>query len=295
MAPARPGTFRPVGSGSARREGHQEEVSETSRQDPSAPHSEIFVPRQEGPILEAEGPEDLRRERSSPWRESLVVVELRPLGVSRVHTDGRNLYTENLTPGRDVYGERLVTVRGIEYRPWDPRRSKLAALLLKGWKILPLARGSQVLYLGAASGTTVSHVSDLVPEGTVYAVELSRRVFQKLLELAEARHNVLPILADASTPDAYAGTVGRVDLLYQDIAQRDQVEILERNLRFLNPDGTVILIVKSRSIDVAREPARVYHDVESALRKKGLHVLGTVPLDPSQRDHAAVVAEFSHP
>ena len=126
-------------------------------------------------------------------------------------------------------------------------------------------------------------------------MELSRRVFQKLLELAEARHNVLPILADASTPDAYAGTVGRVDLLYQDIAQRDQVEILERNLRFLNPDGTVILIVKSRSIDVAREPARVYREVESALRKKGLHVLGTVPLDPSQRDHAAVVAEFSHP
>jgi len=223
------------------------------------------------------------------------VVELRPLGVSRVFTDGRNLYTENLMPGRDVYGERLVTFRGTEYRPWDPRRSKLAALLLKGWKILPLARTSQVLYLGAASGTTVSHVSDLVPEGTIYAVELSRRVFQKLLELAESRHNVLPILADASTPEAYAGTVGRVDLVYQDISQRDQVVILERNLRFLDPDGTVVLMVKSRSIDVARDPDKVYREVESALRKKGLHVLGTVPLDPLQRDHAAVVAEFSRP
>lgn len=223
------------------------------------------------------------------------MVELHPLGVSRVFTDGRNLYTENLTPGRDVYGERLLTVRGIEYRQWDPRRSKLAALLLKGWKILPLARTSQVLYLGAASGTTVSHVSDIAMEGTVYAVEFSRRVFQKLLDLAEARHNVLPILGDASKPDAYAGTVGRVDLLYQDIAQRDQVEILEKNLRFLNPDGAVILIVKSRSIDVAREPASVYREVERALRTKGLHVLGTVPLDPLQRDHAAVIAEPAHP
>jgi fibrillarin-like pre-rRNA processing protein len=223
------------------------------------------------------------------------VVELRPLGVSRVFTDGRNLYTENLTPGRDVYGERLVTLLGIEYRQWDPRRSKLAALLLKGWKILPLERTSQVLYLGAASGTTVSHVSDIALEGTVYAVEFSRRVFQNLLELAEARHNVLPILADASKPEAYAPTVGRVDLVYQDIAQRDQVEILEKNLRFLHPDGTVILIVKARSIDVAREPADVYRSVERALRKIGLHVLGTVPLEPFQRDHAAVIAEPAHP
>ena len=234
------------------------------------------------------------RERSSPWPESLVVVELRPLGVSKVFTDGANLYTENLTPGRSVYGERLVAVRGVEYRQWDPQRSKLAALLLKGWKILPLDRASQVLYLGAASGTTVSHVSDIALEGTVFAVEISRRVFQKLLDLAESRHNVLPILADASKPDAYAGTVGRVDLVYQDIAQRDQVEILHRNLRFLNPDGAVILIVKSRSVDVAREPAAVYRGVESALRKRGLHILGTIPLDPFQRDHAAVIAEPSH-
>ncbi len=223
------------------------------------------------------------------------MVEFRPLGVSRVFTDGRDLYTENLTPGRDVYGERLVAVRGIEYRQWDPRRSKLAALLLKGWKILPLERTSQVLYLGAASGTTVSHVSDIALEGTVYAVEFSRRVFQNLLGLAEARHNVLPILADASKPEVYAGTVGRVDLVYQDIAQRDQVEILEKNLRFLHPDGTVILIVKARSIDVAREPADVYRSVERALRKVGVHVLGTVPLEPFQRDHAAVIAEPAPP
>ena len=221
------------------------------------------------------------------------MVELRPLGVSRVFTDGRDLYTENLVPGRSVYGERLVPFRGSEYRRWDPRRSKLAALILNGWKILPLEKGSQVLYLGAASGTTVSHVSDLCPEGTVYAVEISRRVFQKLLALAEARHNLLPILADAAKPDAYAGTVGHIDLVYQDIAQRDQVEILARNLRFLDSNGAVILMAKARSVDVARDPAAVYRDVTAGLHRKGLHVLATVPLDPFQRDHAAVIAEPS--
>lgn len=219
------------------------------------------------------------------------MAELNPLGVSRVFTDGQNLYTENLTPGRSVYGERLVPVRAREYREWDPRRSKLAALLLKGWKILPLERGSEVLYLGAASGTTVSHISDLCPEGTVYAVEFSRRVFQKLLALAEERHNVIPILADASKPDGYASTVGRVGFLYQDIAQRDQVDIVERNLRFLRPEGFGILFVKARSADVAREPEAVYREAASGLRRAGLHVLGTVPLDPFEKDHAAIPFE----
>jgi fibrillarin-like pre-rRNA processing protein len=208
-----------------------------------------------------------------------------------VFTDGQNLFTENLTPGKAVYGERLVTVRGIEYREWDPHRSKLAALLLKGWKILPLGRTSQVLYLGAASGTTVSHVSDLCPEGTVYAVEFSRRVFQKLLDLAEERHNVIPILADASKPDGYAPTVGRVGFLYQDIAQRDQVDILERNLRFLTSEGFGILFVKARSADVARKPEAVYRGAAAGLRRAGLHVLGTVPLDPFEKDHAAIPFE----
>jgi len=222
------------------------------------------------------------------------VVELRPLGVSRVFTDGRDLFTENLMPGVSVYGERLVSWRGAEFRLWDPRRSKLAALLLKGWKILPLGKGSQVLYLGAASGTTVSHVSDLCPEGTVYAVEIARRAFQKLLDIAEARHNVLPILADASAPEAYAGALSGVDFVYQDVAQRDQVEILRKNLRFLGPDGSGILMVKAASIDVAQPPQKVYDAVRRALRRGGLHALGTVPLEPYQRAHAAIVFEFAH-
>ena len=218
---------------------------------------------------------------------------IRPLGVSRVFTDGGSLYTENLVPGRSVYAERLVRWEGMEYRQWDPRRSKLAALLMKGWKILPLGRGSQVLYLGAASGTTASHVSDLCPEGTVYAVEVSRRAFQKLLDLAEVRHNVLPILADASKPDGYAGTLSPVDFLYQDVAQRDQVEILRKNLRFLSQHGSGILMVKARSIDVSRDPAEVYKAVGRGLRRAGLHPLVTVPLEPYEKDHAAIVFEFS--
>ena len=45
---------------------------------------------------------------------------------------------------------------------WNPFRSKLAAAILGGVDKIHMKPGSKVLYLGAASGTTVSHVSDLV-------------------------------------------------------------------------------------------------------------------------------------
>ena len=219
----------------------------------------------------------------------------RALGVSHVFTDGRTIYTQNLVPGIAVYGERLVVHDGVEYRAWNPRRSKLAALLLKGWKILPVERRSGVLYLGAATGTTVSHLSDLCTDGVVFAIEVSRRAFQQLMALAERRPNLLPILADARRPESYAKTVGRVDFLYQDIAQRDQVAIFVRNLRFLSRQGSAILMVKARSIDVAQEPSNLYRAVASELRRAKLHILATVPLEPYQADHAAMIVEPSEP
>ncbi len=215
---------------------------------------------------------------------------IRPLGVLGVFTDGRSLFTRNLVPGQSWYGERLVRDGGVEYRTWDPYRSKLAALLVKGWRDLPLRADSRVLYLGAASGTTVSHVSDVCADGTVYAVEVSRRVFQKLLALAETRRNVFPVLADAAHPEVYSNSVGRVDVLYQDVAQRDQVGILRKNLPAVRPGGHVVLMVKARSIDVSRDPARVYADIVERLREEGLRETSSIDLDPFQRDHAAVLA-----
>jgi rRNA 2'-O-methyltransferase fibrillarin len=50
----------------------------------------------------------------------------------------------------------------IEYRVWNPFRSKLGAAILGGVDQIHIKPGAKVLYLGAASGTTVSHVSDIV-------------------------------------------------------------------------------------------------------------------------------------
>jgi fibrillarin-like pre-rRNA processing protein len=214
---------------------------------------------------------------------------LHPHRFRGVFTDGKNIFTENTTPGTSVYGESLVKDGESEYRRWEPARSKLSALIRKGCSGFPFEKRSAVLYLGAASGTTVSHVSDIAKEGTVFAVEVSRIPFQKLLFLAESRKNIIPIMADAAFPGRYGYVVPQVDVLYQDIAQRDQLSIFRKNLTFLCPGGTGIIMVKARSIDVTVEPKDIYKRVEDGFRADGLKVLEKKELAPFEKDHAAIV------
>ncbi len=208
-----------------------------------------------------------------------------------VYTDGDHLYTVNAVPGLAVYGERLVGQGDVEYRAWDPRRSKVAAWLRKGPGVFPFDKGTDVLYLGAAQGTTVSHLADICLEGTIYAVEVSRRALQKLLDVAERRHNVMPILADASVPEVYARLLSPVDVVYQDVAQRDQVDIFRKNLKFLRPGGLGVLMMKARSADVAAKPRDVYEDARRELTAASLDVVQVTELDPFERDHAAFLVE----
>ena len=141
---------------------------------------------------------------------------------------GRKLATRNLTSGTKVYGEELVRIGGSEYRLWNPYRSKLAAAILLGMRGMRIGRGSKVLYLGAATGTTSSHVSDIVGKGgLVYCIEISERSMRELVGVCESRENMLPMLKDARDTDSYAKEVGVCDVLYQDIAARDQADILQ--------------------------------------------------------------------
>jgi len=217
-------------------------------------------------------------------------VEIRRSDVPHVFTDTDRLYTRNAVPGVAVYGERLVRQGNEEYREWNPRRSKLAAFLKKGAAVFPFGSDTDVLYLGAAQGTTVSHLADVCRDGTIYAVEISRRAFQKLLDVSEQRPNVMPILADAQAPENYERLVGRVGALYQDVAQRDQVGIFLRNLTFVRPGGFGLLCVKARSVDVAANPKAVYAEARRALAK-AVTVVQVVELGPYERDHAAILIE----
>ena len=202
----------------------------------------------------------------------------------------RKLATANLAPGTQVYGEKLIRLEGTEYRLWDPYRSKLAAAILRGIKSMPIAEGMRVLYLGAASGTTVSHVSDIIGQsGLAYCVEISSRPLRDLLFVCCRRPNMVPILADASKPDGYRSLVERVDVIYQDIAQPEQTEILISNTRaFLREGGHSIFAIKARSIDVTKEPREIFREEMEKLERE-LEILDAKILDPYEKDHAMIL------
>lgn len=206
-----------------------------------------------------------------------------------VYTDGVWLYTRNLVPGKAVYGEGLTAQDGIEYRKWDATRSKLAAYLKVGGRVWPFHASSSVLYLGAGSGTTVSHLSDICAKGSVVAIEISPRVFRDLVSVAETRPNLNPVLGDAGRPETYRMHVPVVDVLYQDVAQRDQETIFLRNLEFLKSGGSGMLMVKARSVDVAARPSDIYEHARRSLARQGLEIRDLRALGPFEQDHAAIV------
>jgi len=206
----------------------------------------------------------------------------------------RRLATKNLALGHTVYGERLVKFKGVEYRVWDAFRSKFAAAIMKGLETVPIQPRHKVLYLGAASGTTASHVSDIVGEkGHVYCVEFAARSIRDLVNnVCAFRMNMSPILADARLPERYSALVGKVDDIYCDIAQPEQAKVLADNADlFIKDHGWVMLAVKSQSIDVTKEPSAVYKEETNTLRKRGFQIGQIVNLEPYDKAHIMIVAQ----
>jgi len=204
------------------------------------------------------------------------------------------LATENLAPGRRVYGERLFKWKEKEFREWNPYRSKLAAALLKGLEELPVREGDKVLYLGAATGTTASHVSDIVGlRGRVYGVEFAPRVMREFVVVAETRPNLIPILADARFPQKYRHIVEQVDGIYADVAQPEQAGLVSDNAGFfLKEGGWLLLAIKARSIDVTKAPSEIYKKEIDTLKARGFEIVDVVHLEPFDRDHAMVYARY---
>ncbi len=198
-------------------------------------------------------------------------------------------WTKSLIPGQCVYGERLRD--NGQYRQWVLIKSKFAAALAKGVQNIQLKKGDIVLYLGASTGTTVSHVSDIVGEkGMVFAVEFSFQMMRNLVFLAETRKNIAPILADANHPETYMPFVCEADFVYQDIAQKNQAEIFLKNLPFLKKGGQALLCVKARSIDITAQPKTIYAHVRRQLEKE-VKIIAEKELDPFEKDHCVFLVE----
>jgi len=208
-----------------------------------------------------------------------------------LYTNKNKLFTENPESCKDlkIYNEKFVNYKGKQLRSWNPYRSKLAAAILKGFRI-KIESNQNFLYLGAAMGTTVSHISDIVKDGFVFSVESSPVAVKKLIKTCEKRKNIIPILGDANHPDRYSSIVSIVDFIYQDISQRNQADIFIKNIsRYLMKKGEGILMVKARSIDVSLKPKDAYNLVCSELKSNGLKIIDMIDLRPYVKDHAMIV------
>ena len=217
---------------------------------------------------------------------------MQPSKIFEVYQDRTGIYTKNLTPGKTFFTERTVQQDNNEYREWDPRRSKLAAAILKGCTNTFIRNGSIVLYLGAAHGYTPSFISDIVgSDGFIFALDNAPRVVRDLVFLAKGRGNIAPLLADANHPETYAKKVPQVDIIYQDVAQKNQAEIFLKNINlFLKPGGYALIAVKARSIDITQKPKKLFNDVRMLL-DKNLTVIDFRILDPFEHDHCFIIAK----
>jgi rRNA 2'-O-methyltransferase fibrillarin len=208
--------------------------------------------------------------------------------------------TKNLVPGESVYNEKRVSTDDkeagtkTEYRVWNPFRSKLAAAIVGGVDAIFMKPGSKVLYLGAASGTTVSHVADLVgPEGTVYAVEFSKRSGRDLLNMAKKRTNVVPIIEDARHPQKYRMLVPMVDVIFADVAQPDQARILGLNAHmFVKNRGHFVISIKASCVDSTKDPEAVFVAEIQKLKQEKFRPTERISLEPYERDHIVVCGMY---
>lgn len=193
---------------------------------------------------------------------------------SGVYKKGNNLYT-----------------KGKNLDEWNPYKSKPAAAILNGLQNFPVKKGQKILYLGAAHGTTISHFSNIVGEkGIIYGVEVSDKIILKLIDKVRKKKNIVPILEDARFPENY-GWVGKVDLVYEDIAQRDQVQILKKNKVFLKEKGIILIALKAKAIDSVREVKEIYREVIEEL-SKDFEIIETIDLEPYEHDHLFIVGRM---
>jgi len=229
----------------------------------------------------------------------VVIEPHRMEGVFVAKGKDDSLVTKNMVLGESVYGEKRIAGESgegekTEYRVWNPFRSKLGAAIVGGIDHMPIRPGSKVLYLGGASGTTVSHVSDMVgPEGMVYAVEFSHRCGRDLTNMAKKRANVVPIVEDARQPLKYRMLIGAVDVIFADVAQPDQARIVTLNAHmFLKNGGWFVISIKANCVDSTAAPEAVYASEVNKLKKEKCKPKEQMTLEPYHRDHAIVTGIY---
>lgn len=217
---------------------------------------------------------------------------MKPHKLFELYENKGRIYTQSIFPGKAPFQERIIKKNKEEYREFDPRRSKLAAMIKKGCTNIGIRKNDVVLYLGASHGYTASFVSDIIgTEGLLFGVDPAPRVMRDFIFLAEERINMAPVFADANHPKTYQDRICQVDVVFQDIAQRNQPEIFIKNCQlFLKPGGYGLLAIKARSIDISRKPKNIFNEIRKQFEER-FTVIDFKTLDPFEKDHAMIIVK----
>lgn len=174
----------------------------------------------------------------------------------------------------------------------NPEDSKFIAFVQK--KKISIEKNIKMLYLGAATGTTVSIFSKIIPNGVIYAVEFSWKPMRQLVSISEELDNVIPLFFDANKPKEYKKYVELVDFIYEDISQKNQIEIANKNAElFLKNEGLILIMLKTKSIDSTRNPNAIASEEIRKLDTK-FNILDVIRLNPFYKDHVAIMARYNH-
>ena len=216
--------------------------------------------------------------------------KIRPHKIFEIYQDGKRIYTKSLFPGKIHFDENTISENGIEYREFDPRRSKLAAMIMKGCANAGIRKNDVILYLGISHGYTASFISDIIgPEGLIFGIDPAPRVMRDLVFLSQIRTNIVPLLADANHPEEYVNRISQADIVYQDVAQRNQEDIFIRNCKlFLKPGGYGLLAVKAKSINIKKKPKQIFEEIRRKLEQE-FTVIDYKILEPFEKDHCMII------
>ncbi len=184
------------------------------------------------------------------------------------------------------YGEKIIREGTMYLREWSPDSSKIAAAIKKGFK-LKLNSESNVLYVGCSTGTTLSHVTDIVVNGNIVANDISPECMISLLQLMKIKKNIIPILSDYRVlTENKELDKEKFTFIFQDVSQKDQTDIfLEILKKFLAVGGQAAISLKTRSIDSSKSPKAVLDKEVLKIKKAGFRIINTYNLEPFEKEH----------
>ena len=156
------------------------------------------------------------------------------------------LATKNIVKGTKTRKEKIVIVNNEEFLEWNPYKSKLAAAIRSGLQILPIIKNSKVVCINLPEESTILHISNIVgSDGSVFVIDVNKNKKSFLNKLVNTHKNIIPIYDTVDELSFSSSITGKVDALYVDIPESEQIEtIVEKYGSLLKNEGFLMLIAK---------------------------------------------------